>query len=324
MRRAIAVPAYLLLAAMLLLTIARLSDTRSAAVVGVAAFASYAVLGYAVALVVLLALARRRAGRAPAVLAALVAAAGLVVHAAWWVPAWTSAPVGDATGSAYTVVSANLEFGRGDPDEVVRLVEAERPALLVLQEVTPSAMTALDRAGIADRLPHRAGEPTPGVRGTVVLSRWPLGRVAPDFDLGNGALQVPVAAPVPFVLLAVHAAMPLASAPAWHADLDRLRERVARLRDRPLLVVGDLNATTGHAPLRDVLDAGVRDAAEQAGSGWEPTWPTQYRRPWLRPVLALDHVLVGESTVATATRTVTVTGTDHRALVVRLQARGER
>lgn len=318
MRRVLLLLATVLLAAMLLLTVARLADTRSDLAVAAASFASYAVLGYAAALLALLVALRDAKRRAFVVAGAVAAAAGVAVHTAWWVPAWTSAEATGERGAAYTVVSANVQFGAGDAGEVARLVTRERAAVLVLQEVTPAAMVALERAGVAALLPHRAGEAVPGVRGTVVLSRWRLGPVARDFDLVNGALQVTVEAPVPFALLAVHAAMPLGAAGAWRDDLARVRDRVARLRGEPLLVVGDLNATTGHAPLREVLDAGVRDAAEQAGSGWAPTWPTRFRRPWLRPLLDLDHVLVGSGATATSTRTVTVTDTDHRALVVRL------
>lgn len=320
MRRVLLVLAALVLVASAALTAARLLDSRVTLLVAAASFASYAVVGYAVALVLLLGLLRGTRRRAAVATMVVVALAGTVVHAVWWVPAWSAAPAARGAGPAWTVVSANLEYGRGDPVEVVRLVRRERAALLVLQEVTPSAMAALDRAGLGALLPHRAGRPTPGVRGTVVLSRWRLGPVDPDFDLVNGAVQVPVRAPDPFVLLASHASMPLADVTGWREDLGRLQDRVASLDGERVLVVGDLNATTDHAALRDLLAAGVRDAAEQAGSGWAPTWPTRYRRPWLRPVITIDHALVGGGLVATATRTVTVTDSDHRALVVRLRS----
>ena len=49
------------------------------------------------------------------------------------------------------------------------------------------------------------------------------------------------------------------------------------------LVVGDLNATPDHAPIRELADAGWRDAAELANEGWLPTWPAQRLTPAARP-----------------------------------------
>jgi endonuclease/exonuclease/phosphatase family metal-dependent hydrolase len=88
--------------------------------------------------------------------------------------------------------------------------------------------------------------------------------------------------------------------------------------------VGDFNASSDHVLFRDVLDAGVRDAAEQAGSGWQPTWPTtRYGQDWLRPLLTIDHVLTSEHWVAVDTDTVEIPRTDHLALVAKLRSASE-
>jgi endonuclease/exonuclease/phosphatase family metal-dependent hydrolase len=87
-------------------------------------------------------------------------------------------------------------------------------------------------------------------------------------------------------------------------------------------VVGDFNATHDHAPLRAVLDAGVRDAAEEAGSGWQPTWPTKrYGQDWVPPMLSIDRVLASSEFTAERTRTVRIARTDHLALLAELRYR---
>jgi endonuclease/exonuclease/phosphatase (EEP) superfamily protein YafD len=84
-------------------------------------------------------------------------------------------------------------------------------------------------------------------------------------------------------------------------------------------VVGDFNATRDHQPFRAILDTGLRDAAEQAGSGWQPTWPARGSWGWLRPLLTIDHVLATDQWQAVDTSTLEVPGSDHLALVARLR-----
>jgi endonuclease/exonuclease/phosphatase (EEP) superfamily protein YafD len=77
-----------------------------------------------------------------------------------------------------------------------------------------------------------------------------------------------------------------------------------------VIVAGDLNSTYDMRPFRQLLDAGYRDAAEQAGAGLTRSFPSQ---SWTGPVVGIDHVLVRNAT-ATAAQTVPVSGSDHRGL----------
>jgi endonuclease/exonuclease/phosphatase family metal-dependent hydrolase len=116
----------------------------------------------------------------------------------------------------------------------------------------------------------------------------------------------------------LHPAYPFSS--RWSGD----QARLARLgaERRPDLVLGDLNATLDNPPFRSfVRRAGLADAAEQAGSGWQPTWPVGGARGVPLPLAAIDHVLVGPRLAAVDTRTATVAGTDHKALAADLVLR---
>ena len=102
----------------------------------------------------------------------------------------------------------------------------------------------------------------------------------------------------------------------WRSDHAAL---LALVRQRhPDLVLGDLNATVDHAPMRALVDAGLRDAAELANTGWQPTWPFGDR--WrlavaLPPLVAIDHVLVGPRLAVVEVHTADLPGSDHRAVV---------
>lgn len=56
-------------------------------------------------------------------------------------------------GPALRVLTANLSLGEADAGAVVALVRTHHPDVVLLQEFTPEAEAAFDRAGIADLLP---------------------------------------------------------------------------------------------------------------------------------------------------------------------------
>ncbi|MEP6815237.1 MAG: endonuclease/exonuclease/phosphatase family protein, partial [Marmoricola sp.] len=119
--------------------------------------------------------------------------------------------------------------------------------------------------------------------------------------------------------LAVHTAQPVNDVAGWRHDLDTVRARAAdAIRSGPTLAVGDFNATRDHKGFREILAAGLRDADDVANSGWQPTWPTTSRAWYLRPLITIDHVLSSGQFAAVSTSTVSVSGTDHRALVIQL------
>lgn len=326
MRLVLGLLAVLGLGASAVLSASRFLDLGSSWPVMVASFSSYSVAGYAVVLMLTALLARRTPRRRWLAGVALLAVVGLVLQGWWLAPQLTG---GSQARADLTVMTSNLEFGQGDAATVVRTAASARVDVLVLEEVTPASLVRLRGAGLDALFPHRAGTPAETASGTMVFSRVPLGVPRP-VPLGHVGLAVRVQAPAPFDLVAVHTAMPLTEPGEWLRDQRTLARFSAGSGTSdasgtavPTVMAGDFNATLDHAPLRQVLDTGLRDAAEQSGSGWQPTWPSRWRKAWLRPVLALDHVLASEGLRAIRTRTVDVPRTDHRALVVDLtQARG--
>ncbi len=216
------------------------------------------------------------------------------------------------------VMTLNLESVDASAAPVVRVVQQHHVDLLVLEDATQDSVAVLDRAGLSDLLPHRAA--VPGEGGIVVLSRTevvaagaldPVDRVVlTTVQSGSGSLH----------LLAVHPAQPTHAAD-WRADHARLL--AAAGSERPDLIVGDFNATLDQAPLRRLEDLGYRTATELANQSWQPTWPSNglYRALHLAPMpplVQIDQVMLGPGLTATATTTVPIAGTDHRALVATL------
>lgn len=244
--------------------------------------------------------------------AAVVAGGLALCFAAFVVP--RVAPAADpADGVALRIASANLYVGAASADDVVALVRRERPDVLALQELTPEAVARLDAAGLGRLLPYRALRSHPGAGGTGLYARYPLDAARgldrrTTFDQVTASLRLPTGA---VDVVSAHPAPPLPGrTDRWVRDLGLVPPAP---RSGPVRVLaGDFNASLDHAPLRRVLATGYRDAADDVGRGWMPTWPTDDGR---LPPVTIDHVLVDDRAGAQAFRTSVLRGTDHRAVV---------
>jgi endonuclease/exonuclease/phosphatase (EEP) superfamily protein YafD len=315
------VPAAATLAVSLLLTVCRVFTPSAQKLVMATAFVPFALVGYALAALAWWAVrslgdrGRRRVVSAAAVLVSLL---GLVFHAALLVPSYAGS---HASGRpALTVLTSNLRLGLGDTTEITGITERNHADVVVLEEVTPLAFAGLEK--LRQALPYLAGEPFAGARGTVVFSRYPL-QDPTQLKVFNGAWVVHVAAPHPFSLVAVHTSQPWASPLLWKSDhRSLLWNTTLAVRAGPVVMAGDFNATLDHRPMRDLLGLGLSDAARQANSGWQPTWPSDpeagHSLPFGLGAMAIDHVLVSKQFSTISTRTFRVARSDHRAVLARI------
>jgi endonuclease/exonuclease/phosphatase (EEP) superfamily protein YafD len=308
-----------------LLTTARAVEPTGGTWVRLEAFTPFGVALYAVALLVLLLAAWRARGawRGAARVLVVLALVGVLVHAYWASGPYVGGPSAEAaSGGSLRVMTSNLRFGQADPAEVVEVAMRDKVDVLVLEEVTPLALSHLREAGLEQAFDHVAGKPADGAAGTMVFSTYRLTTVH-RLGTGFGSYRMVLRTPGgPTTLLAAHPRPPTGSAEEWRADQLVLRS-AARSVTGATVIAGDLNATMDHAPMRELVGRGYRDAATAAKSRWQPTWPAagEVSRLGL-PVpslLPIDHVLTRGGPHAVSTRTVTVPGTDHRVLVADLR-----
>jgi endonuclease/exonuclease/phosphatase (EEP) superfamily protein YafD len=309
------------LAASLLLSFCWVFTPGSRTFVMVTAFVPWALVGYALAAVAWWTVRRLGASRPRRISSAavVVSVLGLLLHAGLLAPAYVG---GHASGPTdLTVMTANLRLGLADPDSVLDVVERSDADVVVFEELTGELIPAL--LELRATHPYVAGGAAPGAYGTVVFSRWPLEQVR-QLPVSKGGWQMWVKASRPFWLVAVHTSQPYSSYRLWRDDHAALRSALDRL-EGPVVAAGDFNATLDHRPMRDVLGLGYADAARQANSGWEPTWPSasdaEGSLPFETRLLTLDHVLVTKQFSAVSTRTYRISRSDHRALVARIAER---
>jgi endonuclease/exonuclease/phosphatase family metal-dependent hydrolase len=253
----------------------------------------------------------RRWVAAGAALAVLVLLAGLVLPRAV-----SSGSSGSVQGERLQVMTANIEVGRADLEQLSDLVRGEHVDVLSVQELTPEAARAMHRAGIADLLSERVLRPASHSAGSGLYSRYPLRRlptVPGSFEMPRARLWVPGAEPVE--LVSVHPNPPVdgTAVADWRGDLRALPHADPEGPIR--LLPGDFNATLDHEELRDILGSGYVDAADARGKGLIPTWPSGRRFP---PPVTIDHVLVDERVEVGDVSIHSLTGTDHRPIFVEL------
>jgi endonuclease/exonuclease/phosphatase family metal-dependent hydrolase len=301
------------------LTVARALDSDNGRMIRIEAFTPLAIPLYAVLLVWLaFGATRGRGNRRPRVAAAFLALAGLAVHGWWFEPQVAGGNPAPNDGAArITVMNANLYEGRAKAQDVVDAVRDHHVDLLVLEEITPQLLQEMDGLGLATLLPDRVGEPDYMVAGTMILANQPLTdhvRLRTTFqgwEARYGSLTV----------LGVHPVAPVDPA-GWRADHAAILKQAEA--DHADLIVGDMNATPDHEPMRRLDDAGFRDAGEVSNEGWQPTWPANHVSvfPLLPPLVRIDHVLIGDHLASLGTRTIDIAGTDHYALLAMVARRG--
>lgn len=301
----------LVLAAALAITGARLVEADSRVGIALVAFTPLAIPLYAVVLVLaLVRLVVLRRWRVVALPVTLVAVAGLGLHGWWYAPQVSGANPPAADGATPLVVmTANLRLGEADGIEVVQTASDEHVDLLVLEEVTPAELADMERAGLADLLPNRIGEPGSMATGTMAFARAELtDAVRLPTALGSWSFRMD-----DLTVLAVHPTYPV-DGPGWRHEQAVVVDAVAAAE--PDLVLGDFNATVDHSSLLTLADRGFRDVGELANTGWHPTWPAGGHYGWLHlPLAQIDHVLVGRQMAALGMHTASIPGSDHRAVV---------
>ena len=246
----------------------------------------------------------------------------LVAGAAVLVPRVVADAQPTADGPSLVVLVANLREGGADVEAVAAAVRDRDVDVLVTPELTEGAIDGLTAAGVTDRLSPTLLAPSRITSGIGVWTAAP-GEVVATRDGGRGFSRANVevvldldGAP-PVRLVGVHPLPPINAdwTRAWAATLAALPDPSDEV---VTIVAGDLNATLDHAALRDVLDRGYRDAAEQLGQAWRTTFTGI---GWGEPVppVTLDHVLVDARVAVTSVEVLPLPDSDHRMLLTNLR-----
>ena len=226
----------------------------------------------------------------------------------------------DSETTPLRILSANIQKGRADALFFVNLATSSADVIMV-PELTQEAVARFREAGLRKVFPHSVLIPRPSANGIGLWSRYPLVEL-PRSVHANSVIAARVRVPGvrnPPVVAAIHLMSPVAGGAN---TFERWKQRITAAKGQftdyaqtagrgAVIIAGDFNATADMKQFRDLLTDGYRDAVNQTGAGFMPTYSPH---PWIPPVLAIDHVLTRNSAVRSI-HSVDVPGTDHRALV---------
>ncbi|NLE79969.1 MAG: endonuclease/exonuclease/phosphatase family protein [Rhodococcus sp.] len=246
----------------------------------------------------------------------VVAVAAVVGQAPLFVP--DGAPA--EGGTELTVMQANIWLGNADADALVEQIVTEEVDVVTINELTPDAIVRLTTAGIADELPYSFARPFSGGAGTGIWSRYPLSEEVHYEEFLLSALSARIALPDErsAEVYAFHPVPPWPTpVSVWAGEMDRISAILNEIPadSGPVIVSGDFNATRDHLKYRNLVSGRFRDAADQAGSGVQNTYPAD-QAP-LPPMIAIDHIASSDAH-ARSVDAVTIEGSDHRGLIARL------
>lgn len=233
------------------------------------------------------------------------AAAALAVAAPVALSLAEGAPRAEARAGAarpVRVMSFNVHKGfdtrgRLDLESLAEVIEAERPDVVALQEVSRGQM-ADGCVDMASWLSRRLGVPCvyapSGARlwGQAVLTGLPVLRaehhLLPPFDLPTarsyGDLDLDAGWGEPLRLINTHYSAALGTENQL-AHSRALAPVLAAGDGRRTVLAGDLNATPLSAPVRTLVDVGLVDSVDEAGIS------PGYTAPAINPTVRIDYVL---------------------------------
>lgn len=280
----------------------------------VAASAPYAPLASFAGLVIAIVYRRKLLAAAAAILLTAVLAVQVL-----WLYLGHASDAGAKT-TELRVLSSNLRHGHADAAMFVDLA-TKNADVLTVSELTAEAVIRFREAGIRKVFPYSILEPRPNADGMGLWSRFPLTDL-PRSKYKSAFIAARVRVPgleyEPLVA-SVHLMSPVAGGAntfeKWQHHITAAKAEFAEYAETAspaaVIIAGDFNATADMRPFRDLLDVGYRDAVNQTGAGFMPTYSPH---PWIPPLIAIDHVLTRNS-AAQSIHSVDVPGSDHRALL---------
>lgn len=219
------------------------------------------------------------------------------------------------------VLSSNLRYGQADPASFVRLAE-QNADVITVAELTAEAVQRFASAGIGETFPYSHLMPAPRAGGIGIWSRYRLTPLTVprrrNVTMPAARIDFPGAEFQPLVA-GMHVMSPVAgdqnTVDDWRygmagakAQLDNFAREAGA---GAVIISGDYNSTPDMRQFRDLLTNGYRDAVQQLGAGFAPTFRAD---TWLPPLITIDHVLT-RNAAAACIRSVSVKGSDHRALL---------
>lgn len=236
----------------------------------------------------------------------------VVLNASYVVPWFLGGTSPDASGSI-KLMNANVLSRNNQYDRLIALIDAEQPDVILLQEITPEWLAALQ--SIQGDYPFGYARPRPDAFGIAIFSRMPFESV---HAIDSPPLGYPSIVATLLVdnetltLINTHPTVPLTRS-GFAARNEQLRSVAGMVQtlDGAVIVSGDFN-TSMWSPVYRALEESTGLSNVRRGRGVLPTWPAFM--PFA--MIPIDHVLVSNDINVLEARRGLRIGSDHLPLIV--------
>jgi endonuclease/exonuclease/phosphatase (EEP) superfamily protein YafD len=213
----------------------------------------------------------------------------------------------------FRLFDANVDSSNRSMAGYITQLKAYHPDVITMEETQQYDYEQLEASGVFADLPYRYNFECCASRGIIIASRYPFTKPK-QFDVEGLTYLTTSTLKLPHRTInfwVVHTTAPTApSVSDWNQELDGIYKELQTVHPRPLLMVGDFNATWGNRGFRAILSTGVIDGAAARGDPFEFTW-SQFL-PVLPPIIRIDHVITGGAVTVTQIQTHEGPGSDHR------------
>ncbi len=216
------------------------------------------------------------------------------------------------------VFDENVSQSNHNLDGIAAELRRNHPDVVTMEELTYAAYASLLATGVLDRFPYAFVRATAdGPFGMAIWSKFPLVGMT-EWHAGfhpelRGWLVLSGGRRLRLDVLHSDAPVGPHQPHIWAEELADIKADL-KAEPRPLLAVGDLNATWYDWHFQSILGLGLRDAAVIAGRGWQMTWPRD-QSPVV-PYLRIDHVLLSPTISLLSYGVGQGQGSDHRPIIV--------
>lgn len=230
----------------------------------------------------------------------------------------------EAGNAELRVMTFNVNYANRNAPGIASLIRAESPDVVAFQELSGD-LAVLLRAELAREYPYFLFDRSMGLTG--LISRYPLAAqsVPPAvWHTRRATVETPGG---PVTIWNVHLATAI-SQRGWEFQKE-MAAAVAEEIEReagPLIVLGDLNTTDQTENYR-LIASQLSDVHWAVGQGFGFTFPDTRRympdRPWLGPVVRIDHVFVSKHFTPREIHVVPAGySSDHRPVVATMRFAG--
>ena len=253
-------------------------------------------------------------------LLAAASAAVVLCHLIWvardFRPATPYQPpsVASASSRPIRILYANLRASNRDFDGILGEISQADPDVVVLVEVDRGWFDVLKPSPVMKPFVHGTALAEPFMGEVMVCSKlpvsghqrtWIVGRVCNlvDISLDGRTLR----------LFCLHSPRPNVTSPdAYRVYWEKITPLLAE-QPKPLVVIGDFNATQYSLAYQRLASLGLRSAHVDRGRGYATTWPNGQH---LVPPIRIDHALVSPDVECLDIAAGVGLGSDHKPLVL--------